>query len=76
MYNESYHPLEGERLTDILDGMTEDEQKIALEQVNAATAAKTRNYRVTISPATETYDGMWFDVTNGIVTGSSDLGRK
>jgi hypothetical protein len=76
MYNETYRPLEGERLADILNGLTEEEQAIAKEQVDKATESKTRNYRVTIVPKSEYDDGMWFDVENGIVIGSQDLGRN
>jgi len=76
MYNETYHPLEGENLKDLLDGMTDEEKAIAIEQVNQATAAQIRNYRVTIVPPEGDYKGMYFDVENGEVIGSSDLGRK
>jgi hypothetical protein len=76
MYNETYHPLEGANLKDVLDGMTDEEKRIAMDQVAAATALKTRNYRVTIVQPEGDYQGMYFDVQNGIVTGSSDLGRK
>lgn len=70
MWHETYHPLEGENLNDILFGMTEQEKAIAMGQVNAATAGRIRKYRVEID------EDMWFDVDNGIVKGSSNLGRK
>ena len=76
MYNATYHPLEGERLKDVLFGLTEDEARIARDQVEAATIAKIRNYRVTIVPPEGDYKGVYFDVENGQVIGSSDLGRK
>jgi len=76
MWNENYHPLDGERLKDILDGMTDEEKRIARDQVEAATVAKIRNYRVTIVPPEGDYKGMYFDVENGQIVGSSDLGRK
>jgi len=76
MYHETYHPLAGENLSDILNGLTEEEKTIALEQVKKAVDGQVRNYRVTIRPKTELDDGMWFDVENGIVIGSQDLGRK
>jgi len=49
MYNDTYHPLEGERLKDVLFGLTEEEARIARDQVEAATVAKIRNYRGHIS---------------------------
>jgi hypothetical protein len=70
MYHETYHPLEGANLKDILDGMSEEEKRIAVQQVAAATQGKIRKYRVDIA------EEMWFDVDNGIVKGSSNLGRK
>ena len=76
MYHETYHPLDGERLENILDGMSDEEKAIAAKQVEAATAAQIRNYRVTIVPPEGDYKGMYFDVENGQVIGSSDLGRK
>jgi len=76
MYHETYHPLEGERLKDILDGMTDEEKAIAMKQIEEATANKTRDYRVTIVPPEGDYKGMYFDVQNGQVIGSSDIGRK
>ena len=76
MYHETYHPLAGENLSDILNGLTEEEKTIALDQVKKAIDFQVRKYRVTIRPKTETDDGMWFDVDNGIIIGSQDLGRK
>lgn len=70
MYHETYRPLDGENLKDILFGMSDEEQKIAKEQISAATAGKIRNYRVSFDEIT------WFDVENGIVKGSSNIGRK
>jgi len=76
MYHETYHPLGGSNLKDILDGLSEAEKAIVNEQVAAATAAKIRNYRVTIVPPSGSDAGQYFDVENGIVKGSQDLGRK
>jgi hypothetical protein len=70
MWHETYHPLEGDNLKDILTGLSEEEIKIATDQINAAIAGKIRNYRVSFDEDT------WFDVENGIVRGSSNLGRK
>jgi len=76
MWHETYHPLGGENLKDILTGLSEKEKAIVNEQVAAATAARIRNYRVTIVEPSEYDDGQYFDVENGIVIGSQDLGRK
>ncbi|NLV25668.1 MAG: hypothetical protein GXY48_00630 [Methanomicrobiales archaeon] len=71
MYNATYHPLEKDNLKNILDNASEEEQKIIMEQVNAATAAKTRDYRITIKPPDKKgRGGTWYDVKNGIVIGS------
>ncbi|MBN1167004.1 MAG: hypothetical protein JXA44_07715 [Methanospirillaceae archaeon] len=71
MYNATYHPLEGDNLKNILDNASEEEKKVIMEQVNAATAIKTRNYRITIVPPDERgRGGTWYNVENGIVTGS------
>ena len=72
MYNAGYHPLKGENLKNILDNADKEEKELILEQVNAATAGKIRNYRITIvAPDENGKGGTWYDVTNGIVTGSS-----
>lgn len=72
MWNENYHPLDGDLLKNILDNASEEEKKIIMRQVRAATAGKIRNYRITIVPPdVEGKGGTWYDITNGIVTGSS-----
>lgn len=71
MYNATYHPLEKDNLKNILDNASEEEKKIIMEQVNAATAGKVRNYRITIVPPdAKGKGGTWYDVQNGIVIGS------
>jgi len=71
MWNENYHPLEGDNLKNILDNTSEEEKKIIMQQVRAAKAGKIRNYRITIVPPdAEGKGGTWYDVTNGIVTDS------
>ena len=71
MYNETYHPLQGENLKNILDNASKAEKKIIMEHVNGAAAAKIRNYRITIVPPdSDGEGGTWYDVENGIVTGS------
>jgi len=72
MWNENYHPLEGEFLKNILDNASDEEKKIIMRQVRAANGGKIRNYRITIVPPdADGKGGTWYDVTNGIITGSS-----
>ena len=71
MHHATYHPLQGENLKNILDNADEKEQKMIMDQVNAATAAKTRKYRITIVPPdAKGRGGTWYDIDNGIVIGS------
>jgi hypothetical protein len=71
MWNESYHPLSGENLKNILDNASEEEKKIILDTVGAATAGKIRKYRIDIAPPdADGKGGIWYDVDNGIVVGS------
>lgn len=74
MYHESYHKLEGENLEYLLKDLTEEQKSIALGQINAAIENRTRNYRVVIVPpnADDGKGGIWFDIENGIVKGSSN----
>jgi len=77
MYNASYHPLEGERLHDLLRDLSAEEKKIALPQIVNATENKIRNYLITIVPPTrdDKQDGTWFFISNGILSGSCLEGR-
>ncbi len=68
MYNATYHPLEGELLKNILDNASPKEAARIKEQVTAATKGRIRNYRIEISENT------WYDVKNGVVSGSSRQG--
>lgn len=74
MYMETYHPLQGENLKDLLRNLTEDQKKVAMEQIESATKNKTRNYRITIVPpnADDGKGGIWFDIENGIIKESSN----
>lgn len=76
MYHETYHPLKDEDFDQIMFGSSEQDKKVAREQVDAAIKGKIRNYTVTIIPESKSYDGRWFKVENGIVIGSQDLGGK
>lgn len=77
MYNENYHPLSGDNLRFLLMGLSEEEKAIVSEQVNAATAAKIRNYRVCLVPPDEkNKGGKWADIENGQIKGSCNLGEK
>jgi len=72
MYHETYHPLTGDNLKNILDNASEQEKERIMEQVNAASLGKIRNYRITIvPPRPDGTGGTWYDVENGIVKGSS-----
>lgn len=75
MYNASYHPLNEADTTWILKDLTEDQREIARKQINAATEAKIRNYRITIVPPEseeKPNSGIYFDITNGVPSGSSN----
>ena len=75
MYNDSYHPLNEADKAYVLKDLTEEQREIARKQIDAATEAKIRNYRITIVPP-ESEDkpnsGIYFDITNGIPSGSSN----
>lgn len=72
MWHETYHPLSGENLKNILDNADEEEKKIILETVAGATAGRIRRYRIDIRPPdADGKGGTWYDVDNGIVVGSS-----
>lgn len=72
MWHETYHPLQGENLKNILDNADESEKQIILETVAGATAGKIRRYRIDIQPPDQDgKGGIWYDVDNGIVVGSS-----
>ena len=72
MYHETYHPLAGENLKNIMDNADENEKGRIMEQVAAATTGKIRRYRIEIKPPDENgKGGTWYDVDNGIVVGSS-----
>lgn len=71
MYNAKYHPLKGDNLKNVLDGHTPEEQEEIKEQVELATKAKLRKYRITVVPPdSDGLGGVWYEVDNGIVTGS------
>lgn len=71
MYHETYHPLAGENLKNILDNAGEEEKKIILDTVAAATAGKIRKFRIDIVPPDQDgKGGVWYEVDNGIVVGS------
>ena len=71
MYHETYHPLAGDNLKNILDNAGENERKIILETVEAATKGKIRKYRIDIAPPDQDgKGGIWYEVDNGIVIGS------
>ncbi|HPM62299.1 MAG TPA: hypothetical protein PK955_07460, partial [Methanoregulaceae archaeon] len=68
MYHETYHPLAGDNLKNILDNAGENEKKIILETVDAATKGKIRKYRIDIAPPNpDGKGGIWYEVDNGIV---------
>lgn len=77
MYHETYHPFEGVLLDNLIFGMRADWKEIVLKQVQEANAAKKRNFRVTIEePDKDGKGGIWFEVQNGIVISSCDLGQN
>lgn len=65
MWHETFHPLQGQNLQNILDNASEEEQKIILNTVEHANKGGIRRYRIDIGPNT------WYDVDNGIVSASS-----
>ena len=72
MWHETYHPLSGQNLKNILDNAGEEEKKIILETVAAATAGKIRKYRIDIAPPDQDgKGGIWYEIDNGIVVSSS-----
>jgi|GEM_PF-1474519 len=75
MYHASYHPLAGAELDYVLKDLTEEQKAIAKPQIEAATAAQTRRYRITIVPPESPQkpdSGIYFDIDNGLVSGSSN----
>lgn len=74
MWHETYHAVAGEELDYVIKDLTEGQKQIAIAQINAATEAKTRNYRIVIVPpnADDGKGGIWFDIENGLVKGSSN----
>ena len=71
MWNETYHPLDGDNLKNILDNASEKEKAIIMEHVNAAKRGKIRNFDIIIVPPDEDGEGgTWYNITNGIVTDS------
>lgn len=64
MYNEQYHPVNEETLNWMLAGESKEHQDLIRAEVEKQTAARTRDYIVTLP------DGTYYVIKNGIVTGS------
>jgi len=77
MYNETYHPLEGDNLKNAMQSLPEKYKKEFIKQNDAATAGKIRDFTIVLVVPTKgsyydgTADGLWMLISNGQMIGSS-----
>jgi uncharacterized protein YpbB len=70
MYNASYQEISAETLKWLLAGEPADRQEVIMREINLSKENKIRNFKI------EFANGDYYQLENGIVTGSKTTSRK